>query len=202
MTTANRTDWIELVTAATAEPVSLTEAKDHCRVSYDEEDGIIQRLIYDAMDYCQKRDSGRRQYINTAYDWKLSSFPSYRLILPRAPLQSVTSITYYDSIDTSTVLSSSLYHVATPDDGKGWVQPISGESWPSTYERPNAVTIRFVAGYGSTAASVPSTIKRAMLLLIGHWYENRESSLIGTISKEVEFGVHSLLAANETGSYA
>lgn len=197
-----RTDWIELVTAATSEPVSLDAAKDHCRITGGEEDALLVSLIGAARDYCQRTDSGRRQYISTTYDWKMDRFGGYRIVLPRAPLQSVTSITYYDSVNTSTVLSSSLYHVATPDDGKGWMQPISGESWPSTYERPDAVTIRFVAGYGSSAGNVPETLRQAMLLLIGHWHENREASLLGTISKEVEFSVHSLLSRNETGSYA
>jgi len=36
------------------------------------------------------------------------------------------------------------------------------------------VTVRFVSGYG-LAAAVPTLLKQAMLLLIGHWYANRES---------------------------
>ena len=31
-----------------------------------------------------------------------------------------------------------------------------------------------MAGYGA-ASTVPTSIKQAMLLLIGHWYENREA---------------------------
>lgn len=197
-----RKDWIELVTAATSEPISLDVAKEHCRISGAEDDQFLTSLIGAARDYCQRADSGRRQYINTTYDWKLADFCGHRIVMPRAPLQSVTSITYYDTANSSTVWSSALYHVATPDDGKGWIEPVSGQSWPSVYSRPDAVTIRFVAGYGSAAGSVPETLRQAMLLLIGHWHENREAALVGTISNEVEFSVNSLLARNETGSYA
>ena len=40
---------------------------------------------------------------------------------------------------------------------------------------PEAVQIRFVAGYGA-AAAVPEDIKEAMLLIIGHLYAHREEN--------------------------
>lgn len=42
-------------------------------------------------------------------------------------------------------------------------------------------------------ANVPRTVKNAMLLLIGHWYENREAAMTRTVSKDVEFSVDALL---------
>jgi len=69
----------------------------------------------------------------------------------------------------------------------------SGQSWPSATLRPaNAIVIRFVAGWASLG-ELPLRIKQAMLLLIGHWYENREATITGTISREIEFAVSSLL---------
>jgi hypothetical protein len=38
-------------------------------------------------------------------------------------------------------------------------------------------------------------------MLVGHWYEFRTSVLTGSISKEVEFGVKSLLDSQRWGSY-
>ena len=51
-----------------------------------------------------------------------------------------------------------------------------GKSWPSTTLQPaNGICIEFDAGYGDAAADVPAAVKQAMLLLIGHLYENREA---------------------------
>jgi hypothetical protein len=48
---------------------------------------------------------------------------------------------------------------------------------------------------------VPAAIRHAILMLVGHWYEARSSVLTGTISKEIEFGVKSLLDSQRWGSY-
>jgi hypothetical protein len=49
-----------------------------------------------------------------------------------------------------------------------------------------------VAGYYSSN-TIPEAIKRAMLLLISHWYVNREAVITGTTSKKIELAVDSLL---------
>lgn len=41
--------------------------------------------------------------------------------------------------------------------------------------------------------SMTDDVKHAMLLLIGHWYSNRESVVVGVVSSQVQLGVESLL---------
>ena len=53
--------------------------------------------------------------------------------------------------------------------------PAYDEIWPVVRCLPEAVQIRFVAGYGA-AAAVPEDIKEAMLLIIGHLYAHREEN--------------------------
>jgi hypothetical protein len=48
---------------------------------------------------------------------------------------------------------------------------------------------------------VPAAIRHAMLMLVGFWYENRSTVLVGSISKQLEFAVESLLASQKWGSY-
>lgn len=50
--------------------------------------------------------------------------------------------------------------------------------------------------------AMPATIRRAILMLVAHWDENRSAVLTGTISKEVEFAVKALLDSEGYGSYA
>jgi uncharacterized phiE125 gp8 family phage protein len=62
-----------------------------------------------------------------------------------------------------------------------------------TCDRADAVTIEFTAGYGAAASAVPAEIKQAMYLMIGHWYENRESVNVGNIVNELPFAAQALL---------
>ena len=64
-------------------------------------------------------------------------------------------------------------------------------SWPTNLQsRPDAVGVEFVAGYGDAPADVPAPIRQAMRLLIGAWYENRESTAIGVSVAELPASVN------------
>ena len=52
--------------------------------------------------------------------------------------------------------------------------PLAGQFWPSVLYVPNAVQIHFIAGYGTTAAAVPSGLVLLVLQLLAHWHFNRE----------------------------
>ena len=167
---------LTVTTAATATPVSLAEAKAHLRVDTSDEDALVTALIQAATEYAQAYTS--RRLMTTVFDYTLDSFPSTGVIcLPEPPLQSVASVTYIDTNGDSQTWSSSLYTVKT-DEILGTIRPAYNEDFPSTRDEVDAVTVSFTAGYAD-AASVPSTIKSAMLLLIGHLYENRESFIVG-----------------------
>jgi uncharacterized phiE125 gp8 family phage protein len=63
--------------------------------------------------------------------------------------------------------------------------------------------VTFDAGYGLTETSVPASLRQALLLLVAHWYENREPVLSsGAVPKELPLAVESLLWANWVGAYA
>ena len=62
----------------------------------------------------------------------------------------------------------------------------------------SGLTLMATAGAQGTAVAyiandVPRKVILAMLLLIGHWYENRETTTVGAVSREIEFAVKSLL---------
>lgn len=106
-----------------------------------------------------------RGFITQTWDDKRAGFPCDGVIwLPKAPLISVTSVTYLDTAGISQTWSNTLYTVDAPSGPKarmGCLVPNYGEVFPSTREIVNAVTIRFVAGYGA-AAAVPSLIKTCL----------------------------------------
>jgi uncharacterized phiE125 gp8 family phage protein len=100
------------------------------------------------------------------------------LIIPRAPLQSITSVKYIDTNGVLQTWDSAKYVVGTRP-GREAILPAYGEGWPSvrTSGVLNPIEIEFIAGYGNPA-DVPAPIKQAMLAHLGFMYENREGFLL------------------------
>ena len=167
----NTNRWI-VTTAPTWEPVTLAEAKDHMRVDHSDEDAVISGLIPSAREYLEGvLGSALPQQSITAY---YSTFWNL-LTLPRAcPLQSVTSVKYLDEDGVLQTVDSAVYDVYTaPTPGE--VRLAYNQTWPTHRIVTDPVRIEYVAGYAG-AGSVPAPLRAAMLLLIGHWYENREAT--------------------------
>lgn len=184
---------LKLVTGPTVEPVSLAEAKTHLRVDIDDDDAYISGLIAAAREYLE--GATRRAFLTQT--WRLSldawPWPPAQIELPLPPLQAVNSIKYRDSDGTQTTVDSGDYIVDT-DSEPGRIVLDYGESWPSETLYPaNPIQIEFEAGYGDAATDVPQYLRQAVLLLVGHWYENREPVVIGTVHKELPLAVDSLI---------
>jgi uncharacterized phiE125 gp8 family phage protein len=180
---------LRLITAPTVEPVSRTEAKTHLRVDSTDEDTLIDGLIQTAREYCE--DYQNRAYLEQTHELVLDSWPVGNVIaLPKPPLQSVTSVTYYDTTGAATVWPASNYIVDTASHrlALGY-----GKSWPAVNLQPVAgIVIRYEVG-NAEATDVPQRVKQAMLLLVGHWYADREAAFSGSVSREIAFSVHALL---------
>lgn len=96
-----------------------------------------------------------RALITQTWELVQDAFSS-ELKLDMMPVQSITTLKYYDSDNVLQTMSSGDY-ILNADTGV--IVPAYGESWPSTYGIPQAVVVRFVTGYGATGASVPADIK-------------------------------------------
>jgi len=184
---AQRFESITVVTAPVTEPLSLAEIKANLGIDDDAYDVALTRLRATARQYCEKVQ--RRAFITQTLDVTYN-LPLTRLILPRPPLQSVTSIKYLDTDGVEQTLDSAYYRVTGTDPGL--ITLAEGYSWPSVQPVEEPVTVRIVAGYGDDQY-VPQTTKGAMLALIGHWLENREAALAGQTVTAVPFQLESLI---------
>lgn len=119
----------------------------------------------------------RRFLVTQTIDAKLDGFPGDEEEIRLPPLQSVSAITYVDGNGTTQTLASSLYNVDSSSK-PARITPSYGNTWPVTREQVNAVTIRFVAGYGA-AAAVPQCIKQWMLLQLETAWNNRDRLAAG-----------------------
>lgn len=189
---------LTLVTAPTVEPLTLPEAKRQCQLadSVSVHDGMLLSLITAARSFCEQVTN--RQLCTATRKLILDCFPCSLepILLPFAPLQSVSSIAYLDAAGDTQTWSSSEYRVSTATE-PGRIMPAFGETYPTTRNTTDAVTVQYVCGYG-LAVAVPMPLKQAMLLLIGHWFANREAAAAGSMS-EVPMAVESLLNAYKIG---
>lgn len=181
-----------LVTAPTVEPVTLTEAKSHLRVTVSDEDAYITSLVSAARGIAESFLN--RALLDQTWDWQLAGFrPS--LEVPHAPLQSVTYIKYIDGNGTLQTLATSEYAVVDvlSTSGPGRIVPAYGKSWPAVRGLPNDVTVRFLAGYGAATSAVPDPIKWAVLLILAELYARRESALVGAPIVSVPYSAEALM---------
>lgn len=154
--------------APSVTPVSLTEIKAHCRVDGSDDDTTLQIYLDAAVAHLDGAEGILgRCLVTQTWDYNLDAFDG-DIVVPLPDLQSVTSVTYVDSAGATQTVSAADYTVAGQ-------RIVPDTSWPVAGDVPNAVTVRFVAGYG-LAAAVPAAIKAAILLYVGDLYANREGS--------------------------
>jgi uncharacterized phiE125 gp8 family phage protein len=174
---------LKLVTGPKASPIDLDDVKDDLRIDGTDDDSMLQLWVDAATDIVEKGTG--RALITQTWELRLDHFPfSGPIWIPTLPLQSVTSVKYIDPDGVEQTMSSSNYEVDFTDD-YGKIVLAYGESWPSIRDKINAVTVRFVAGYGDAAAKVHPGIRKLIGFLLTHWYENREPVVVGTIATEV-----------------
>jgi len=154
------------------EAVSLAEAKLHLRVDHDIEDGYIAGLIVAARTHVESvsRRSTTRQVLAISLD----CWPDGRTIrLWRPPIAEVQTVRWVDKNGVSQAMPPSDYSLSA----HGVLSLAYGCSWPdgALYTSADAITITYVAGHAERKA-VPANYTQAMLLLIGHWYNNREAA--------------------------
>lgn len=186
---------LAIVTAPTTEPLLVAEAKDHLRVIVSDEDDYIEGLIQSARTYLDGRDGVLgRALITQTWDYTLDEFPARQWIpLPLPPIQSIVSIKYRDAAGTLQTFGASNYSLSADKQWRPRVILAAGASWPGTWGEPEAVVIQTTNGYGN-AVDVPIPLRQALLLILGHLYENREPVNIGNIVTPLPLSVDALLA--------
>jgi uncharacterized phiE125 gp8 family phage protein len=185
---------LKIATPPTVEPVSATEAKLHLKMDATTDDTLIANLITAARETVEA--IARRALITQTWDLVMDEWPAGdELMIPLPPLQTIVSVKYVTQnglLATPTTFAVANYAVDTYSE-PGRMKLVYGAAWPgdSLYTL-NGVIVRFTAGFG-VAVNVPLKYKQAILLLVGHWYANREQVVSGGSPQEIPFGVKALL---------
>lgn len=180
--------------APAAEPVTLAELLDHLRIGDDEDDAELTILNQTARENVEHQQ--KRQLITATYEYTLDRFPpGDTIVMPVPPLISVASISYEDLAGDTQTFAAAKYQVETTGE-RGSITLEPDESWPDTEsQRRNAVTITFDAGYGTSGSDVPINTRLAIMMLVAHWFENREPVAVGVSVAEFPMHVENLINA-------
>lgn len=219
-----------------AEPVSVATAKNFLRVEITDDDLLIGVLITAAREACEMFCS--RSFAPKSYVQAMDSFPYYtdtvmsQMAYPPSyyslPMYSTTlwnysqmiklyyppaievqGIDYTDTNGVNQTLEQDTDFLLDNIWEPARIFPMPGQMWPPCLYVPNAVRIRFTAGFGDTLTSdpapvdgelpngagaqpMPGRVKIAILQLVANWYENREAAMAAGL-KEIPQHVQMLL---------
>jgi uncharacterized phiE125 gp8 family phage protein len=188
----------------------IQAVQQHLRVVTDDDLLHITGLLYAATNWVEQYlgraliqqgweltlDSWPDRIVLPSTEWQYRGYdtPSLNgwISLPRAPILSVTEVRYVNGSGISTVLSPSTYQLDRAS-APGRLAPAYGTVWPSAQQRMSAITVTYLAGYGASWNDVPESIRHAIMMMVAHFYENREAVVVGTIASELPMAVPMLL---------
>ncbi|MCF6304415.1 MAG: head-tail connector protein [Rhodobacteraceae bacterium] len=189
---------LELVTAPVNSPLVLADVKAHLVVEESDTDALITQLILAAAAHVDALGVLGRPMISQTWGQWVGPAPSeVRLLL--LPVQSLSAVKYWDVDGVFQTATLADFELQTAGN---WVivKPVSGASWPSTASREAAIRIDCVVGYGDAGTDVPDDILQALLMLVAHWFENRES-VTETRLMTTPYGFQELINAHRSGWY-
>ncbi|MBN2842832.1 MAG: phage gp6-like head-tail connector protein [Sedimentisphaerales bacterium] len=173
-----------IISAVTNYPVSLSEVKEHLRIIGNDEDNVLSLYLKTAIDYCENFEGSCLTEKNvTAY---YPYFLAY-MALPLSPAVLISSVKYNDGSGNLVLYNGEkrLDSVANPS------YIYFPESLPVvSTDYPNSVEISYITGRGERM--IEDRIKQAILLLVGHYYENREATSSAALNA-IPFAVSALL---------
>ena len=174
---------MKVITPPALPVIPLADVKLHLRVDHATDDALITAKIEAARAYVEHYT--QLVFGEQTLELALDGFTETDIPLPYGAL-AVTSIKYDSPEGVETTLAAINYTLDTYT-APATVSPAVGLAWPTARNSKNSVRIRYSAG------SVPSgAVLAAMLLTIGHLYENREGSTQYKL-ESIPFGINALL---------
>lgn len=178
-----------LITPPAALPVTLEQVKAHLRVETADDDNYIAELMAAAVAHVEA-ETGRALIAQT---WRLyrDEWPCDGLVeLAVSPVRAIAEIRVYDAAGAPATLAA----------GKWKLDPVSDPARllllepASPGEAINGIEIDVEAGFGDTGPDVPDTLRRAILVLVAHWYEFRGAANDAAAMASVPVGFARLIA--------
>ena len=169
--------------------IDVAAAKAWMKVETAAEDALIGGLVNAAVATIEAQ-TGKFLSMK-GFTQELARFPlcsPYLIRLSRGPVATIDAIEY-DPADGSAAVEVDDFRLI--EGLNGALLPAFGATWPSTLEGPAAVRISGTAGFGDDEAP---ELDQAALMLVAHWYQNRDAVSVGPAATELPLGVQMLIA--------
>lgn len=180
----------KIISQPATTPVSLQECKDWMKVSWDNDDNLIEGLINTAVTKAQEYCS--LALITQTIRLGIKDY-SEEVELPYGPHQSISRVIRKYKDETKTLTEGSGYHL------DGSCPNMFYTIYPDTVYRtsigavPYRLIIDFVAGYGDEPENVPQVIREALKLMVANAYEYRNVEDLKAVDVYMDMKVKSKL---------
>ncbi len=166
-----------LATPPATEPLTLANTKNHLKVETTTDDDLIARLIVAARQHVESQIDKvliEQRWLIFIDDWPGDS----EVKLPVSPISAIENLRTYSDQDDASIIDPAHYY----SDLAGSPQRLilrGSRIWLRPGRIVNGIEIEVTAGFGPDGTDVPGPLRTAMLLLIAHWYENRQPACTG-----------------------
>lgn len=195
--------FYQMITDAAQEPVTLAVMKSYMRLETPSsgadldaevtaDNTLIDTFIKSAREYIEK-ETGQvfltqtwvaifdQWPVNTPNNewWDGERLGSIIGEMPRSfpidktPLQSVEYIQTSHPEDITVNFPQENYYVDSIKNPPE-IRLREGVSWPTPGVAQGGIKIQFKLGYGDSPDNTPSALRHALMMLVNHWYENRD----------------------------
>lgn len=183
---------INVLTGPTSEPVSASLLKTYLRTNTTAEDTLLNTFIESARRLFENETNLGIMY-QTLVQYNDQNCPMFYLM--RGPINSITSVKYYDQNNVLQTADPSTYNTDIVTGGMGRIWFPNGQPSTSSTVRPIWQTTFNVGFY-----SVPADITTAILLLAAYWFEQRTPYADRTL-QSIPKGWDSIISKYKLGNY-
>ncbi|WP_375597576.1 head-tail connector protein [Devosia sp. Naph2] len=184
-----------LITPPASLPVTVDEAKRHIREIGTEQDAVIEGLIEAAVSHLDGWTGSLGRCLEEQ-TWR-ADYGSFcrEMPIPLAPVTEIVSVTWRNEDGQLATVDSDDYLLKTEADGTSHLRFRNAYSFPAGLYESDPISVTFKAGYPEVGgeSTVPSAIKVAIMLMVGHWFNNRETASADAM-QEIPFGAEVLLS--------
>lgn len=189
-----------------AAPVSVAKAMRRLQIDVDglDEEAVaaITEDVGDAIGTATEwlEDQTKLTLRPTTFSLTLDRWPCFPLMLEKAPVVDVESITYFDRDGVSRTFDPGVWTWMRTTTGAR-LYLVGAGTFPDIACRPDAITIQFDAGFETPGATggdddpaliLPKAIETALILVAGHFYTHRDAVVDGR-TYEVALGAAALV---------
>lgn len=167
-------------TAPSAEPVTLADAKQHLKLDHDSEDDLIEGLIRAAREEVEA--STGLALIDQSWRLTLDRIPVTKVVrIACHPIKEILSVTAFGADGEGALVDPATYML----DRHARPARLWFSQRPEARRQMNGIEIDLTVGFGEAGPDVPDTLRRAVLVLVAHWFEFRAA--LGAESQPVSF---------------